>query len=289
MFAVIYGAIIKCKYSLKWVNRTCKSTVLVKKIDLLNMSQRASSAEVVDPAVLSGEQKSTFIDNLYDLHQQIFDGVDRDSFIDYVVDSPAEWTRICIYKNSQNDWVGYCAVHRFRKQVAKRKLVVFRAEAGILREYRGRSMTLWFGFGEAIKYHLRHPFKSIYYLGSFVHPAVLYMFSRYIHEFYPRPGVAIPAKIKRLMLKLAEIFHLESIEDQHELVRSIGWITIEPKADRDFWQHHQNPTVKFYIGTNPDYVNGNGLLTLMPLTFSNIFLSLFRFLIAKLKRTIRRY
>jgi hypothetical protein len=251
------------------------------------MLQRALSAEVIDPAVLNDEQKSMFIDKLYDLHQKIFDGVERDTFIAYVVASPAEWTRIRIYKNTQNDWVGYCAVHRFHKQVENRKLVIFRAEAGILRLYRGRRMTLWFGFTEAIKYRLRHPFKSIYYFGSFVHPSVLYMFARYMHKLYPLPDVAIPEKIKRLMLKLGDIFYLEPIEGQHEFVRNVGWITLESKDDREFWQHHQNATVKFYIRTNPDYVNGNGLLILMPLTFSNIFLSLFRFLIDKIKHIFK--
>jgi hypothetical protein len=42
------------------------------------MSNRVSRAEVVDPSVLNVEQLSLFIDRLFSLHQQIFDGLDRD-------------------------------------------------------------------------------------------------------------------------------------------------------------------------------------------------------------------
>ena len=245
-------------------------------------------SDVIDPSKLSIDEKESFIDSLYQLHSKIFDGVERDSFVSYVVDSPAEWTRIRIYKNSMGEWVGYCAVHRFRNLIFDRPYVIIRAEAGILREYRGRSQTLWFGFSEAIKYRITHPFCALYYLGSFVHPSVLHMFSRYFREYYPRADTPIPEQIKLFMLELANIFHIEPVDKQDVLVRQVGWITKESTEDRCFWQNHTHPIVKFYIKTNPGYVSGNGLLTLVPLTFSNILLSLIRFMKYKVVRLISR-
>lgn len=245
-------------------------------------------SDVVDPSRLSVGEKESFIDSLYQLHSKIFDGVERASFVSYVVDSPADWTRIRIYKNNADEWIGYCAVHRFSKLVFDRPYVIFRAEAGILREYRGRSLTLWFGFNEAIKYRIRHPFCALYYLGSFVHPSVLYMFSRYFSEYYPRADTPTPRQIKDLMLEFAKIFHIEPVGEQDVLVRQVGWITKESTEDRDFWQKHSHPIVKFFIKTNPEYVNGQGLLTLVPLTFRNILMSLLRFMKNKLVRRIHR-
>lgn len=149
-------------------------------------------------------------------------------------------------------------------------------------------MTLWFGFSEAIKYHLCHPFKTCCYLGSFVHPAVLYMFSRYIQIFYPQPNKTIPQYIKQLMLCLAEEFHLQPVAGQSELVRNVGWITQESSKDQDFWQQHRNAAVRYYIETNLGYIKGSGLLVLMPLTFPNIFLSLARFAGIKLFKKVRK-
>ena len=252
------------------------------------MPDRVSRAEVVNPSGLSKEQLIPFIDKLFSLHQHIFGGLDRDEFVALVIDSPCEWTRIRIYKNKQDEWVGFCAVHRYSFLVDNRKLAVFRAQAGILRSYRGRSMTLWFGFSEAIKYHLQHPFRSVYYFGGFLHPSVLYLFSRYIHEFYPRPDIAIPEKTRRLMFVLADRFRMQPVAGQHELVRHFGARTLESQEDREYWQKNQNPTVKFYIATNPGYADGNALLALMPLTFYNISVSLFYFLKSKLRRMLFR-
>lgn len=248
----------------------------------------AHGAEVVDPSILGKEAKLKFIVDLYDLHQKIFIGVSRDIFRSYVVDSPAQWSRIQIFRSEQGEAVGYCAIHRFHLYLDQRELIVFRAEAGVLRAYRGRSMTLWFGFSEAIKYHLCHPLKTCFYMGSFVHPSVLFMFSRYMKVFYPQANRKIPRHIKQLMLYLADEFHLQPVAGQHELVRDVGWITRESPKDRDFWLRHPNPEVRLYIETNPGYINGSGLLTLMPLTFLNMIWSLMRFARIKLFKKLRR-
>lgn len=241
-------------------------------------------SDVINPCSLSSAEKEHLIDSLYQLHSKIFSGVTQEQFVSYVIDSPADWTRIRVYKNSLNEWVGYCVVHRFNKDICGQHFIIFRAEAGILRAYRGRSQTLWFAFNEAIKYRIRHPFREVYYLGSFVHPSVLYMFSRYFNQYYPRGNSPVPNKTKEFMLELANIFHLEPIAQQDVLVRNVGWITNDSDADRHFWLNHTNPIVKFYIRINPGYINGNGLLTLVPLTFSNIFTSLVKFMRNKLAR-----
>jgi len=246
--------------------------------------------DVIDPSSLASDDKERFSDALYQLHSRIFDGVTKDRFVSYVINSPAEWTRIRIYKNPENEWVGYCAAHRSEMRIFDRSRVIFRAEAGILREYRGRSKTLWFGFAEAIKYKIRHPLCNLYYLGSFVHPSVLYMFSRYFSEYYPCADTRVPDSIKVFMLELAKAFHIKAADDPNDLVRTVGWITKESGEDRRFWQNHKNPVVRFYIETNPGYVVGNGLLTLVPLTFTNIFLSLIKFMSNRVARRFwKRY
>jgi len=245
-------------------------------------------SDAIDPSRLSFDEKESLVDSLYALHSRIFDGVERSEFVAYVVDSPADWTRIQIYKNSTNEWIGYCAVHRFNKLAFGRPCMIFRAEAGILREYRGRSQTLWFGFSEAIKYRIKHPFCDLYYLGCFVHPSVFYMFSRYFQEYYPHTDTVIPERIKALMLELAKMFNIEPVDAPDSLVRRVGWRTKESAEDRGFWQHHAHPMVRYYIKTNPGYINGNGLLIMVPLTFGNIFISLFRFMKNKLVRHFSR-
>ncbi len=253
------------------------------------MDDTISGSEVINPETLSAAEKAAFADSLYALHSRIFDGVEKKRFVSYVIDSPAQWNRIRIYKNVKNDWVGYCAVHRFHVPVFNRPCVIVRAEAGILRKYRGRSLTLWFGFAKAIQYRLRHPFSELYYLGTFVHPSVFYMFSRYFCEYYPRVDTPLPLQIKDLMLELAKIFQIKAVRGNNFLSREVGWITKESEADSLFWQKHTHPAVKFYLAANPTYAQGSGLLVLVPLTLSNISRSLTRFLQNKLSKKIANF
>jgi len=249
------------------------------------MYGRIKDFDIVDPSSLAIAKKESFVESLYQLHSKIFEGVEKQDFIAYVVESPAaEWTRIRIYKNNMDEWVGYCAAHRFKVNVFNQPCVIMRAEAGILREYRGRSKTLWFGFSQAMSYRMRHPFCALYYLGCFVHPSVSYMFSRYFGEYYPRADAPIPAQIKDFLSELAGIFHLEAVAGRDVLVRKVGWITKESAKDRSFWQNHTHPMVKFYLKTNPGYIGGDGPLMLVPLTFRNIIISLVKYLSNKIRK-----
>jgi hypothetical protein len=70
-------------------------------------------SKTVDPITLSESEKEVFIDELYSVHRQIFSGVSKEEFVLYVVDPPARYTRVNIFRNSNNEAVGYFAVHFF--------------------------------------------------------------------------------------------------------------------------------------------------------------------------------
>jgi len=257
----------------------------VVRLDTLIMI-RVIGSKIINLAALRTIERATFGKRLYELHCRIFDGVDEATFYAYVINSPAQWTRIKLFINARGETVGYCAVHRFAKQMRGRPCTIFRAEAGLLREYRGRSRTLWFGFAEAIKYRLQHPLCSLYYLGTFVHPGVYSMFSRYFQQYYPRHDQPVPESTAQFMSDLADAFHLEKVSASTPLVRKVGWITREAERDRAFWRTHPSPAVHYYITANPGYVCGQGLVTLVPLSFSNISASALHFLRHKIRHSL---
>ena len=102
---------------------------------------RIASTEVIVPKTLTLEARARLTDALYAVHQQIFDGVERESFAKYVVESKAEHTWIQVHKNEAGDIVGYFAMHVFEKPLNGVTTAVFRAEAGSLRAYRGATPT----------------------------------------------------------------------------------------------------------------------------------------------------
>jgi hypothetical protein len=69
------------------------------------------------------------------------------------------------------------------------------------------------------------------------------------------------------------------VEEKNPLVRKVGWITLATDEEKAFWQRSKDPHLQFYINLNPDFDKGNGLLTLVPLTFLNLFLSFFSYII----------
>lgn len=231
---------------------------------------RIASSEVVVPKSLSSEERRKLIDSLYEVHRQIFDGVEREAFAKYVVESKADHTWINLHKNEEGETVGYFALHIFEKQFGGVTTSVFRAEAGSLRAYRGGNANARFGLKMALNYMLRHPGRRAFYLGSLVHPSSYSLFANYFTEVWPRRDTEIPADLLAFMDELATEFGLERVDESNPLVRHVGWCTRETEMEREYWLHCDKPAARYFVETNPGYVEGHGLVTVVPITAANL-------------------
>lgn len=231
---------------------------------------RIASSEVVVPKSLSSEERGKLTDALYEVHRQIFDGVERESFAKYVVESKAEHTWINIHKNEEGEIVGYFALHIFDKQFGGVPTSVFRAEAGSLRAYRGANASTRFGLKRVLSYMLKNPGRRSFYLGSLVHPSSYSLFANYFGEVWPRRETEVPPELLSFMDELATEFGLEKVDPANPLVRHVGWCTRETEMEREYWLHCDKPAARFFVETNPGYVEGHGLVTVVPITVSNI-------------------
>ncbi len=231
---------------------------------------RIVNTEVIVPKSLSPEARGELIDALYAVHNQIFDGVERQSFAKYVVESKAEHTWVQVHKNEAGKIVGYFAFHIFERQLGGVPTAVFRAEAGTLREYRGGNVNARFALALALRYLLKNPGRRVYYLGSLVHPSSYTQFAKYCGEVWPRRDVQTPVEVQSLMEELASEFGLEMVDEARPLVRKVGWKTRETEAEREYWQHCDKPAARFFIEANPGYVEGHGLVTVVPATAATI-------------------
>ena len=128
---------------------------------------RTHHREIVSIDELNAQERATLSQELFRLNQRIFAGVELDEFERLVINPSARWTRIQIIRNGDGEAVGYCAVHLFDIVLSDRAYAVFRAQAGILRPYRGEGSTFAFGFREAIRYKLLHPPRTGVF---FLHP-----------------------------------------------------------------------------------------------------------------------
>jgi hypothetical protein len=231
---------------------------------------RIASTEVVVPKSLSPGERQRLTVALYEVHRQIFEGVELESFARYVVESKAEYTWIQIHKNEAGETVGYFAAHIFEKHLSGKPAAVFRAEAGSLRAYRGGNVNVRFGLMRALEYILKHPGRPLFYLGSLVHPSSYSLLARYFGEVWPRADKETPPELLAFMDELATEFGLERVQPTNPLVRDVGWRTRESEMEREYWLHCDKRPARYFVEANPGYSEGHGLVTVLPLNLANL-------------------
>ena len=239
------------------------------------------------PKQLSPKQATQLTDQLYDVHCQIFSGVSKKEFIQYVLFPEALYTRIYLYENQDSTIVGYLAIHCFERLVEGKKTLIMRGENGVLPAYRCHWTNTITMMKEGLRLKTRYPFRSCYYLGCFVYPVIYSIFARYMHEFYPNPNYATPPAIEQQMLAIADSFHLPQVDEANALVRQVGWVTKDTAACVNRLQRSKRLSIQFYLHQNPNYVDGNGLLTLSPVSYKNVLLSIANVLKFKLGRKFK--
>ncbi len=235
--------------------------------------RRGCRREVVDVGALDGSARTRLTDELFRLYEQIFVGAERERFEHKVTNPPARWTRIQVTRNEDGEAVGYCAVHLFDVELRDGAHTVFRGEAGILREYRGSGATFGFGFAEAIRYKLMHPFEKVWFFCVLVHPSSFHVLSGRFHEIYPSHRRETPPKIQAFMRDLADAFGDRRLKAGDPDIRQGGSITRDSEDETAFWRACGKPDVRFFLKANPGYREGHSLLTLVPLTLGNVFLT----------------
>jgi hypothetical protein len=245
-----------------------------------------AKSEVIIPKELTVLQREQLADNLYRVHCQIFDGVEKASFCKYVVESKADQTAVQVYQDSAGAIVGYFAVHVFEKTLRGAPTAVFRMEAGMLREYRGNSANARFGIAQLLRCWLAHPRRPIYYLGTLVHPSSYLGWVKHAGQVWPSHTAPLPTDIAAFLAELTTTFALEPVDAHNPLVVHVGWRTRDTEAERAYWRACDKPAARFYVESNPTYGEGHGLMTLVALTPQTLWHGIRRLLDEQVRRTI---
>lgn len=254
-----------------------------------NATEPKVKSLTVEPKKCSPEDLSQLIESLYELNCRIFDGVDRDTFIHYVVLPEAKLTKIHIFKNPDGEIIGYFSTHHFEKNIGKKVVPVLRGEIGILPEYRRKHYIAKAIIKAGLLNRLRYSFKELYVLGCFISPAMYSLIASVAYRAYPNFRYPTPNKVEYLMLKLAEEFQLKKTDEQKPFIRNIGWISKETDLASAGSVDKQKEEVRFYLRQNPLYGNGFGLETLIPLSFVNMLLTACNLIFSELGLSYRIY
>lgn len=194
---------------------------------------------------LSAAERDALGDELFALHREIFSGLSRRRF------------------------VGYCAVLRYPRRWQGKSCTMFRAEAGLLKQYRGRQETASFVFMQGLSYKLRNPARRICYLGMLVHPLSYCLLAETFPTTYPSRQRNTPRHIREAMGQLADSFEVPQVEGD-PLLREVGWITRETRTEAEAWRSSKHPDVYFFLAMNPRFERATRRLTLVPFTTRNL-------------------
>lgn len=236
------------------------------------MNRQISAHSIIRSDSLTESQRDDFIKKLYQIHNDIFSGVDLQTFRSYIFNHKAVSQKIMLL-HDDSIIVGYCAIHFF-KVITNTRYHVIRAEAGILPEYRGNSPLGRFMFIEIFKHALRHAFSNVYYLGTLVHPSSYHNFHKFCDVVYPSFKQETPQVIFQKIQELVQYFGITLKGPIEEMTCEVGWITRESAEDQLRWQQRKEDDIRHYLKMNPSYQEGIGLITLVPCTFTNL-LSIF--------------
>ncbi|NNK77286.1 MAG: hypothetical protein HKP40_01105 [Litoreibacter sp.] len=232
------------------------------------------STRVIVPENISAPERVALSRQIYEVHRKIFSGTSAEEFHLHVLEPAAEATVIQLYLTSDCDIVGYCAFHRYWRRLKGRNVIVLRAEAALMPQYRGRGTTFGFGMIRAFVEKLRHPFTPVYYLGTLVHASSYHLFCKYFGQVFPSPDFEAPIEVQDQARALIDSFPDPAVTGADPFIREVGWVTIETEQERELNKRGNQRDVQFYLERNPGYLKGHGLVVFVPITVVNIAVAL---------------
>jgi hypothetical protein len=224
---------------------------------------------------------------LYGVHAQIFGGQDFPEFRHYVIDRPSWRTWVWVKRADDGRVVGYHATHVFRLDVQGRPSTVVRMEAGTLPQARGHDLIMVNNCLRLLRLWLQAPQRRWCIFAALTHPSSYTFLSHYAPVIWPQAGQPTPPDVQRQMHELADTFGLEPVDAANPMVRQVNWITRETEQERLRWRASRRINTRFYMRANPGYVEGHGLVTLIPMDGAILLRALSNFLVGRAGRITR--
>ena len=232
----------------------------------------------VMPAKLNAAQKEQLAAELFQVHDAIFSGTDYPTFKGLVFSPPAEHSCLLLHRDANQRLVGYCAMHRFRRQIGRRACSVLRVQSGLFKEYRGKNSNFAFLVRQVLLHWLSHPLRPMYFFGVMLHPSSYAVLHKFAHKLWPAPGQDERHPLAAKAYELFSSFQLTPVSPDRPFIANLGILTRDSKDDHQFWQNSSKPSTRFFLSMNPGYSQGDGLMALVPLSPVSVAHALYRWL-----------
>ncbi len=202
----------------------------------------------------------------------------------------AKRDRLAVFMNAdQTELAGistYDVVHeRFDGRPA---VMIFSGNTWVHPDWRGKNLTTWFGLITFFRVRFRYLFTPIYlFFGSSNYKSYLFL-ARNLRTYWPRRDRPTPDWESGYIQHLARRVYDAEI-DPETLVWQSGAGRAFKQADTEAGKRAEtDPDVRFYVETNPGYVQGERLMCLAPMSLTNIVVGMWSIATRSFRRRKRR-
>jgi len=244
------------------------------------------ASELVDPAQLSSTARERLIAELFSAKRRLRARHDttrglasRDEqeqaptvqalerFAASLVPPRAGQTTLCVYRDHAQVAVGYLACHLYEVTVDAGPIRVLRVSTCVPADL-PRARAASFFFTQASWALLRSGGRALYFAQALSDPGAYAWLFGVADRIWPRPARATPRSIELLRAQICGELGLAPSDDDPELFAA------DPASSSPdptiCWRRHHRPEVHYFVGKNPNFDQGQGLLTLVPLTIGGL-------------------
>jgi hypothetical protein len=183
--------------------------------------------------------------------------------------------------------IGFCTAAFYHLVVKGKHYVIGRSAVGIIEAERHKRLPVWSLFAKFIIYKRRHPFYRLVMTGYIANPIIYAMLCKYVGIVYPREGQAVSDEILSFKNELLRKSGLLKSE-RHPFVLRIHFSVKLLAGDVERIMSSVSSHVRYFLQINPLFREQYGVMVIIPVTWYNILLSVYNYVIDRCRKWVRR-
>ena len=210
---------------------------------------------------LSGHEREA----VGDIIKSSFSNVAPADYLAKYFDGPEAFQRkLRLYFDGER-LVGYCLLTFTRESGT----TIIRASAAFYPQYRKGGNTFQFSLVESLKYWLRRPWRTLYYADTMLSPAMYRAIAKNIGIIWPHPKHKGPSDLFDRFNHGGEMSRNTSTRCLVRVDRTSRYSA----SELDDFRASDKPEIHYYQLINPEFNNGVALFVIIPVHFTQFFLT----------------
>ncbi len=165
--------------------------------------------------------------------------------------------------------VGFTGLRINRTEICEREcLLIYFGQTIIHRAYRGNALIPRTAVKLLVKYWKDLVMGRIYVWADALTYKAYLVFAKTLKEYYPAYRSKAPQHVRELINYVGEEYYGDAFCRNTGTVKK-DTVFVNDSSTIIDTEKEKDPDVLFYADSNPDYINGHGLITLAPMTGKN--------------------